>query len=464
MQVYTLDDILTNPAPLIQQMNKAGRPVALFHEYLKYGYYPYYLDNETDYYLAIQQVVNHTIDDELTKICKVDVGNTRKIKALMTMLCASEPYQVDISKLSVQSGLKRETVVAYLNYMGKSKLLQLLYCDLVNAKRMQKPDKIYIDNPNMLYAWATTPVKIGTARETYVVNQLTAKHVVEFGKKQGDFKIDGKYRSKIGLPAGSAKDRVGRAMIEAAEQDGSLQPGGTIIEATAGNTGLGVAFAALNRGYRVIFVVPEKFSAEKQTLMQALGAELVHTPRAGGMLGAAAKAEELRQEIPGAITLKQFENPANPRAHYETTGPEIYEDLDGQVDYLVSGAGSGGTFSGIVKYLKERNPAIQGVLADPYGSIIGGGEHGDYEIEGIGNDFIAKTMDTSLIDKVYKITDEEAFQAVRRLALKEGIFAGSSSGAALAAALKLAAEVGRGNIVVPVIDRAERYFSKKLLG
>jgi cysteine synthase A len=264
-------------------------------------------------------------------------------------------------------------------------------------------------------------------------------------------------------PGGSAKDRVGRAMIQAAEKVGDLKPGGTIIEATAGNTGLGVAFAALNRGYRVIFVVPEKFSAEKQTLMKALGAELVHTPRAGGMLGAAAKAEELRKEIPGAITLKQFENPANPQAHYETTGPEIYEDLDGQVDYLVSGAGSGGTFSGIMRYLKEQNPRIQGVLADPYGSIIGGGEHGDYEIEGIGNDFIAKTMDVSFIDKVYKITDAEAFESVRRLALQEGIFAGSSSGAALAAALKLAAEGAKGNIVVPIIDRAERYFSKHIL-
>jgi len=264
-------------------------------------------------------------------------------------------------------------------------------------------------------------------------------------------------------PGGSAKDRVGRAMIQAAEKSGDLKPGGTIIEATAGNTGLGVAFAALNRGYRVIFVVPEKFSAEKQTLMKALGAELVHTPRAGGMLGAAAKAEELRKEIPGAITLKQFENPANPQAHYETTGPEIYEDLDGQVDYLVSGAGSGGTFSGIMRYLKEQNPKIQGVLADPYGSIIGGGEHGDYEIEGIGNDFIAKTMEVSFIDKVYKITDAEAFESVRRLALQEGIFAGSSSGAALAAALKLATEGAKGNIVVPIIDRAERYFSKHIL-
>ena len=264
-------------------------------------------------------------------------------------------------------------------------------------------------------------------------------------------------------PGGSAKDRVGRQMIAAAEQSGQLQPGGTIIEATAGNTGLGIAFAALNRGYRVIFVVPEKFSAEKQTLMKALGAELVHTPRAGGMLGAAAKAEELRQKIPGAITLKQFENPANPQSHYETTGPEIYGDLDGQIDYFVSGAGSGGTFSGIMRYLKEQNTAIQGVLADPYGSIIGGGEHGDYEIEGIGNDFIAQTMDTSFIDQVYKIKDEEAFAGVRQLAAKEGIFAGSSSGAALAAALKLAHSGVKGNIVLAVIDRAERYFSKHIL-
>lgn len=198
MPVYPLEEVLTNPAPLIQEMNSKGRPVAMFHEYLRYGYYPYYLDNETDYYIAVQQVVNHTIDDELTKICKVDVGNTRKIKALMTMLCASEPYQPDISKLSVQSGLKRETVVAYLNYMDKAKLLHLLYCDLVNAKRMQKPDKIYIDNPNMLYAWATTPVRIGTARETFVANQLSAKHQVEFGKKHGDFKIDGTYTIEVG--------------------------------------------------------------------------------------------------------------------------------------------------------------------------------------------------------------------------------------------------------------------------
>lgn len=196
--VYPLEEVLTNPAPLIRQMNQLGRPVALFHEYLKYGYYPYYLENEIDYYVAIQQVVNNIVDNELPRICNVDVANTRKIKSLMTMLCASEPFQVDISKMSVQSGLKRDTVVAYLNYMGKAKLLQLLYCDLMNVKRMQKPDKIYIDNPNMLYAWATNPVKIGTVRETFVVNQLAAKHKVEFMKKQGDFLVDSKYTIEVG--------------------------------------------------------------------------------------------------------------------------------------------------------------------------------------------------------------------------------------------------------------------------
>ena len=187
-------------------------------------------------------------------------------------------------------------------------------------------------------------------------------------------------------PAGSVKDRVGQYMVADAEKTGRLAPNGTIIEATAGNTGLGIAFAALNKGYQVIFVVPEKFSEEKQILMRALGAKIVHTPRADGMLGAAARAEELIKTIPGAIALKQFENPANPRAHYETTGPEIYADLDGQIDYLVAGAGSGGTYSGVVHYLKEQNPAIQGILADPVGSTLGGGEHGDYDICSFGAD------------------------------------------------------------------------------
>ena len=263
-------------------------------------------------------------------------------------------------------------------------------------------------------------------------------------------------------PAGSVKDRIGKYMIEDAEQKGLLKPGGTIVEGTAGNTGLGIAFAALNRGYRVIFVVPTKFSVEKQALMRALGAEIINTPREEGMLGAAKKAEELREAIPGAVALRQFYNPANPLAHYETTGPEIYRDLDGRIDYFVAGAGSGGTYSGVVRYLKEQHPNVKGILADPVGSTMGGGEHADYNIEGIGNDFIADTMDMSLVDQIYKVNDEEAFSAVRLLAAKEGIIAGSSSGAALAAAKKLIDDGARGNIVIILPDRGDRYFSKGL--
>ncbi len=263
-------------------------------------------------------------------------------------------------------------------------------------------------------------------------------------------------------PAGSVKDRVGEYMIKAAEESGRLKKGGTIIEATAGNTGIGIAIAALNKGYRVIFTVPTKFSIEKQKIMKALGAEIIHTSREEGMLGAERKAKELLKEIPDSIMMEQFHNPANPLAHYETTGPEIYKQLDGNVDYLVAGAGSGGTFTGITKYLKEQNKDIVGVLADPYGSIIGGGEHADYDIEGIGNDFIADTMDITLVDKVFKVTDTEAFEASRELARKEGILVGSSSGAALAAAKKLAEEIPSGNIVVVFPDRGDRYLSKGL--
>lgn len=263
-------------------------------------------------------------------------------------------------------------------------------------------------------------------------------------------------------PSGSVKDRVGKYMIEDAEQKGILKKGSVIVEATAGNTGLGIAFAALNRGYQIIFVVPTKFSQEKQTLLHALGAKIVNTPREEGMLGAWKKAEEIRSTIPGAVTLEQFKNPANPLAHYETTGKEIYDDLGGNIDYLVAGAGSGGTYSGVVKYLKEKKRNIIGVLADPVGSTMGGGEHGDYDIEGIGNDFIADTMDMSLVDKVIKMTDTEAFDNARELVKKEGIIAGSSSGAALAAAKKLIAEGAKGNIVVIFPDRGDRYFTKNL--
>ena len=263
-------------------------------------------------------------------------------------------------------------------------------------------------------------------------------------------------------PAGSVKDRVGVYMIDDAIERGLLKKGGTIVDATAGNTGIGIALAALNKGFKVIFTVPLKFSEEKQKIMRALGAEIVHTPREDGMLGAERKAEEILAKTEGAISLRQFRNPANPRAHYETTGPEIYEQMDGQIDYLVAGAGSGGTFSGVVKYLKEKNPNIKGILADPLGSTIGGGEHHDYDIEGIGNDFIADTMDISLVDEVIKISDDEAIWASRFLAQKEGIFAGSSSGAALAASIKLSKTIDHGNIVTIFPDRGDRYLSKGL--
>ena len=263
-------------------------------------------------------------------------------------------------------------------------------------------------------------------------------------------------------PSGSVKDRVGEYMIAAAEREGRLKKGGTIIDATAGNTGLGIAFAALGKGYRVIFTVPTKFSAEKQALLRALGAEVINTPREEGMLGAVKKADDLRAQIPGSVSLEQFKNPNNPLSHYETTGKEIWEDINGRVTHLVAGAGSGGTYTGIVKYLKEQNSSVQGVLADPEGSTIGGGEHFDYNIEGIGNDFIPDTMDINLVDEVIKMNDDEAFRMVKELALKEGLIVGSSSGAAMAAALKLAKKLQNGVIVAVFPDRGDRYFSTGL--
>lgn len=264
-------------------------------------------------------------------------------------------------------------------------------------------------------------------------------------------------------PGGSVKDRVGRKMLQDAEAAGKIVPGkSTLVEATAGNTGIGIAFAALNKGYKVKFFVPTKFSHEKLAIMRALGAEIVLTPREEGMLGAERRAKEFVATEPDAMLMAQFRNMSNPLAHYETTGPEIYEDMDGKVDYFVAGAGSGGTFTGVVRYLKERNPNVKGVLADPVGSTIGGGEHGDYDIEGIGNDFVADTMDMSLVDKVIKVTDDAAKAEVKNLARTEGVLAGTSSGAALWAAKKLAEEVRDANIVTIFPDRGDRYFSKGL--
>jgi cysteine synthase A len=274
-------------------------------------------------------------------------------------------------------------------------------------------------------------------------------------------------------PGGSVKDRTAVFMIGAAERSGQLKAGGVIVEGTAGNMGLGIATAALNRGYHVVFFVPTKFSAEKQVLLRALGAEVINTPKEEGMRGACRRAEEYIRATPGAISLKQFENPHNPTAHYRGTGPEIFEALGGQVDYFIAGAGSGGTYSGIARYLKEHNLSIRCVLADPIGSTIGGGEHGDYTIEGIGNDFIAETMDMSLVDQVVKVSDADAIKTARLLALKEGLIVGTSSGAAVWAALELACDlVGASleasarhvpiNIVTVLPDRGDRYFSKGL--
>ncbi|MDH5067325.1 PLP-dependent cysteine synthase family protein [Clostridium perfringens] len=263
-------------------------------------------------------------------------------------------------------------------------------------------------------------------------------------------------------PGGSCKDRVGIYMVEKAEKEGKLKHGSTIIEATAGNTGIGIALAAINKGYKIIFIVPDKFSIEKQKIMKALGAEIINTPKEEGMEGAINLANSLLSEIPNSLSLNQFKNEANPLAHYETTGRELYDGLDGQIDYFVAGAGSGGTISGVLKFLKENISEVKGILADPVGSIIGGGQCGTYKIEGIGNNFIPETMDMSLVDDVIKVNDEEAFDAVKLLAKKEGLIVGSSSGAAFAAALKLAEKIEKGNIVTIFPDRGDRYFSTDL--
>ncbi|MED1915580.1 cysteine synthase family protein [Bacillus thuringiensis] len=264
-------------------------------------------------------------------------------------------------------------------------------------------------------------------------------------------------------PGGSVKDRLGMELIRAAEENGQLAPGGTIIEPTAGNTGIGVALAAVGTGYKVIFCVPAKFSEEKQELMRALGAEVVNTPTELGIKGAIAKAKELAESIPGAFVPQQFANPANPDAHYKTTGPEIWSQMDGQVNVFVAGAGSGGTFMGAARYLKEQNPNVKTVIVEPEGSILNGGESGPHKTEGIGMEFLPPFMDTSYFNAIHTILDVEAFDLVKQLAAKEGLLIGSSSGAAMAAALREAREAAPGtNIVTLFADGSERYLSKKI--
>lgn len=264
-------------------------------------------------------------------------------------------------------------------------------------------------------------------------------------------------------PGGSIKDRIGRYLIEAALEDGRLKSGGTVIEPTAGNTGIGLALAAQGKGLRVILIVPEHFSREKQGLMRALGAEVVNTPRGEGMQGAIRRAHELAKELGGFVP-QQFENPENPRAHYETTGPEILEQLDGQIDVFVAGAGSGGTFTGVTRYLKEHIKGLTAVAVEPEGSVFAGGPAGPHRTEGIGNDFIPKTFDVSLADRIITVSDEAAFAGAAQLAREHGLLVGSSSGAAFAAAMQVAAERMRGNIVTIFPDGSDRYLSCGIYG
>lgn len=264
-------------------------------------------------------------------------------------------------------------------------------------------------------------------------------------------------------PGGSIKDRLGYELIQEALQSGKLAEGGTIIEPTAGNTGIGLALASLNTGIKVIVCVPEKFSLEKQEIMKALGAEIIHTPTSLGMKGAIEKAKELQEQIPNSYIPGQFENEANPNTYYKTLGPEIWEQLNHQVDIFIAGAGTGGTFMGTARYLKEQNPGVKAVIVEPEGSILNGGESGPHKTEGIGMEFLPAYMDKSYFDQIYTVSDADAFHYVKLVAKKEGLLVGSSSGAALYAAIQEAKKAKSGsNIVVIFPDSSDRYISKKI--
>ncbi len=264
-------------------------------------------------------------------------------------------------------------------------------------------------------------------------------------------------------PGGSVKDRAAIGIIRRAEQEGKLKPGGTIVEATAGNTGIGLALIGVNRGYKVRLFVPERFSEEKVTIMRALGAEVFRTPDAEGMQGAIQQAKELVAGDPSAFMAGQFENLANPDYHYETTAHEIFEQMDGKVDAVVLGCGTCGTFSGIARYLKEKSPAVLAYAVETQGSTLGGGPPGPHKVEGIGASFTPKTFDRAVCDEVMMVMDDDAFGMVKTLAAQEGVLAGSSGGAAVFASLKVAKKLGAGKRVVTIIpDSAERYLSKKI--
>lgn len=268
-------------------------------------------------------------------------------------------------------------------------------------------------------------------------------------------------------PAGSVKDRAALAMVEAAEREGKLAPGATLVEATSGNTGVGLAFVAAVKGYKAVIVMPETMSIERRRLVTAFGAEVVLTSGAGGMKEALAKAEEIRLNTPGAVTLGQFVNPANPQKHFDTTGVEIWEDTAGEVDVLVAGVGTGGTVSGTGAYLKTQKASVRVVAVEPSDSpVLSGGQPGAHKIQGIGAGFVPETYNASVVDDIVQVENDEAYEAARLLGRKEGILCGVSSGAAFAAALRLAAlSENEGKTIVAILpDTGERYLSTPLFG
>jgi cysteine synthase len=264
-------------------------------------------------------------------------------------------------------------------------------------------------------------------------------------------------------PGGSVKDRAAIGIIRRAEEEGKLRSGGTIVEATAGNTGIGLALIGVKRGYKVCLFVPEKFSEEKVMIMRALGAEVIRTPEAEGMSGAISRANDLAASNPKAFMAAQFENPANPDYHHETTAREIFEQMEGHIDGVALGSGTAGTFTGVARFVKERLPHAYTIAVETEGSVLGGGQPGPHKVEGIGASFIPKNFDASVCDEVMMVTDEQAFGMVKELAAQEGVLAGSSGGASVYASLELARRLGPGKRVVTIVpDSAERYLSKKI--
>ena len=282
-------------------------------------------------------------------------------------------------------------------------------------------------------------------------------------------RLDARLLAKLELfnPGGSAKDRVAKSMLDAAEREGRLKPhaGYTVIEPTSGNTGIGLASIAAARGYRAVIVMPETMSVERRKLMAAYGAELVLTPGSEGMAGAIAKARELEREIPRSVIAGQFDNPANPAAHYASTGPEIWDDTDGAVDIFVAGVGTGGAVTGVGRYLTERKPGVEIIGVEPAGSpVLSGGTAGPHKIQGIGAGFVPGALDVDILDEVIAVSDEDALAAARRMGPTEGVLVGISSGAALAAAIEVARrpENAGKTVVAFLVDTGERYLSTEL--